>query len=263
MMRSRYLLAGLLLAAWVCCACDTAESTQANPVPDTSGTLAPGTGGGSVTPPTDGGTRVRTVMTRNPLGGPPGNLLVDGDFELSVSNGWGQFPWLSYSYNGALKAETGGLCRTGLRCLVLDAGDVVLGRGTSANGAAMVASVWAKVPEGEACALVRAATIMIHSGDSKLLQPVAEEPGVDRWCRYEAHLPESMEATYFYVDSEVKYPDRVLVDSAELVPSTGSTPMAATEPRSPTAAEQQHFRQVVEWARKQRQLTAPPADAPR
>ncbi|MBL8741515.1 MAG: hypothetical protein JNK04_10490, partial [Myxococcales bacterium] len=71
------------------------------------------------------GPKVRDVYQRNPFGVPLENLLVDGDFELSITReSTGQYGWRRL-HNGGLKptpAETGGLCKSGLRCGRVDSG---------------------------------------------------------------------------------------------------------------------------------------------
>ena len=79
-----------------------------------------GTGGSTVTPPEP---RIRTVETRNPWGGALGNLFVDGDFEFSVvlQGSSPQAGWFAFSNNGQgyVRGETGGLCKSGMRCAVM------------------------------------------------------------------------------------------------------------------------------------------------
>src|SRR5262245_4991764 len=100
----------------------------------------------------------RTVETRVPFGGPAGNLLVDGDFEVSISfEGSGeQLAWIALTESGGesyLRGETGGLCKSGLSCGVLESGVLLYGRGTAAKDAAMDASIYMKPPAGRGCAI--------------------------------------------------------------------------------------------------------------
>src|SRR5690606_37838607 len=100
--------------------------------PTSTATTDPSEGGA---PPE--GPHVRDVVIRNPFGGPSDNLLADGDFELSIvpEGNSGQYGWIAFKQSGAeqpLLAETGGLCKSGLRCGRLPKRSIVFGRGTSA-----------------------------------------------------------------------------------------------------------------------------------
>src|SRR6185295_11284533 len=57
-------------------------------------------------PPVDAGPFRRSVEIRNPLGGPVGNLLADGDFELSTQGDGqtSQTPWRSFTSDGTGEA---------------------------------------------------------------------------------------------------------------------------------------------------------------
>ncbi|MBW2528823.1 MAG: hypothetical protein JRI23_31900 [Deltaproteobacteria bacterium] len=108
-----------VLAGWLS-GCQASEYTEPDPAPLDGGALT--TGGGQTSTPPDAGARRRTVMTRNPWGGPPGNLVVDGEFELSVTPSGGQTGWRAFHFSGGLRelqVETGGVCRGGLRCALL------------------------------------------------------------------------------------------------------------------------------------------------
>ena len=67
-----------------------------NPAPYDDGSGAGDSGGTPFEPPPKRELK-RTIEMRNPLGGPPGNLLVDGDFEFSIDfEGTGpQSGWIS------------------------------------------------------------------------------------------------------------------------------------------------------------------------
>jgi hypothetical protein len=179
-------------------------------------------------PPADAGalTVKRTVTQRNPLGGRPGNLLVDGDFEMSTEAQAGsQLGVRAYSSDGSaevlLTLETGGLCRSGLRCAVLPSATVLFMRGTSPLGKAGVASAWAKLPDGAKCSQVKPILIDCDTFDVGK-QLVAEQALTDGWCHYSAALDASDMSTCVYVESSLVKGKTALVDDFVLAPDDGT-----------------------------------------
>src|SRR5262249_48889950 len=138
------------------------------------------------TPPDDS-PPVRTVSVRNPLGeGPANNLLLDGDFETSVSYGTGQYGWRMFDSSGSgekpMNVETGGLCRSGLSCVKLHKGELMLGRGTAAAlGKGHVMEAYTKVPDGVACAKVQ--VIAVECDSFGVLKAAKADKDLDNgWC---------------------------------------------------------------------------------
>ncbi len=183
-----------------------------------------GGGGSSETPPTP--TKVRDVSYRNPFGEVPDNLLADGDFELSISSSDGQYGWFGFSPSGnplALDAETGGLCRTGLRCARVQKGNGLFARGTAApDGAEHRVSIWMK-PAGEGASAdgsmpCELADVYVIGCDSFNvlggLEPVAS-PDASGWCEINGVANPSKRALCLYVEIGEQ---EVLVDSATLLP---------------------------------------------
>ncbi|MBI4699969.1 MAG: hypothetical protein HY744_02190 [Deltaproteobacteria bacterium] len=214
-----------------------------------------GSGAGGAAPLPEAGVLKRTVELRSPFGGPPGNLLVDGDFEFSaVPEGWHpQLGWRGFNNKPEevnIRYETGGLCRTGLHCAVLEPGVMFFGRGTSADGTGMMASMFAKVPAGSKCQVVRAYTVGCDAmGGVAFLKRVASAPGPDGWCEYRAAIKASDSATCLVVDSTLEEDGLALVDSARLEPDTGTVPkVATTEQLSP--ADAARLRRTMEWIRR-------------
>ena len=151
--------------------CNSGEALS--PVPQAivdAGADAAADAGVDASPP-DAGTVKRTVMTRSPFGGPAGNLLVDGDFEMStVPQAGAQLGWRAFALDGKtpvnINTETGGLCRSGLRCAVVDPTMQILIRGASAaQGKGNMASGWAKVPSGAYCKVIRPLTVDCGTDD--------------------------------------------------------------------------------------------------
>ncbi|MBI5535865.1 MAG: hypothetical protein HY898_24310 [Deltaproteobacteria bacterium] len=72
----------------------------------------------------EAGPVVRTIMMRSPFGElDPTNMLHDGDFELSGLNGM-QYPWAGTTQE---LIQTGAACRSGLRCVLSNPGEPLMG----------------------------------------------------------------------------------------------------------------------------------------
>jgi hypothetical protein len=182
--------------------------------------------------PPQPGPKVRDVYQRNPFGVPLDNLLADGDFELSITRqGTGQYGW-RLIHNGDLApmpAETGGICKSGLRCGRIDSNDILYATGTTAPGEAEHhASIWLKAleepPDPKApCEL--ADVFIFRCGANDVIESLepAPLPDQDGWCQYQADVESSKVAICMYVD--VGSSD-VLVDNAVLVaaPSKSKSP---------------------------------------
>jgi len=214
------------LAALVACAADEERVTQVPPPvvvvdagADSDAPPAP------TVPPLPGRVK-RTVMERSPFGGVPGNLLADGDFELStVQHSGAQLGWRAYTLDGAGELdthwETGGLCRSGLRCAIFDPGMLMFGRGTAAATKGNVASVWAKMPIDAKCNAVRPILITCDTfAVDKLLSSGKKD--ADGWCHYSAVLPQQDSALCMYIDSTLKAATYALLDAAVIGPDDGT-----------------------------------------
>lgn len=206
-------------------------------------TTVPGTGGGG--PGTGGGetgTKVRDVLSRNTVGLPVDNLFADGDFELSiVPSAGGQYGWLLFdedSNPAVLTGETGGLCKSGVRCGRVPPRSILFGRATSApDEAPMRGSIWMKPVGGESpdpanpCALANVRTITCDGFSFRDKLEPALTPTEDGWCEISGPVEPSRRALCFYI---TLYEAEVVVDAATLLPAP--EPMAkkiAAPPLSP------------------------------
>jgi hypothetical protein len=211
------------------------QVSDAGPLPTTQ----PGVDAGP--PATPIGPRKRTVEARNPFGGPGGNLMADGDFELSYTYVGAQAPWRGFNSAGTGEVgfdfETGGLCRSGLRCAVLRDGMVLLGIGAAApQQKRVLASAAAKVPAGAACDVVSVYLIDCGSfGVVAELAPRADAPGADGWCSYEDDVSGRDSSLCMYAQTSLDDGQTALLDATVLEPHDGTVPFAAKA--APTVSE--------------------------
>jgi hypothetical protein len=248
---------GLLLAVAMAGACDPSEhGVRPAPTPSGEGGSASSTGGASAGGEGGGHPVERTVETRNPFGEIPGNLLIDGDFEwLALPEGWDvQAGWYAFRDSGReyIRTETGGLCRSGLRCGVIEAGDVFFGRGTAANGTGMQISAWLKPPPGKACAFATVTVVPCNfNGSGTDIDAEGAEPDDLGWCHYRAEgLAESFQSICVLVETTMVGEQRALIDAVALLPDPTTTAQRRMRPLSP--ARQERYGRV---ARKVRDMT--------
>lgn len=266
-MLSRTLLVALcaLGSAGLASACSEEKIAPApSPGADaSSGSGGSGTGGGTVTP---AGERIRTVETRNPWGGSPGNLLVDGDFEFSVvleghqpQSGWYVFESSGLGVQqGYLRGETGGLCKSGLRCARVSPNQILFGQGTAAKDEGMIAGLWVKVPEGSTCDIVSFSVVRCDfvNNFGMDVPPVSLEPDADGWCRYRGGVDAQPSATCAYITNNLGPEQTAIVDHATLVPADGTSPLPTMKALSGARAAK--ARAIIDTIRKRRPIGAPP-----
>jgi hypothetical protein len=237
----------LVLALGLLGACDDERlapaPTSSTPEPPPTGG-AGGAGGDAPTP----GPRIREVFYRNPMGA-PGNLLADGDVELSIvpEGAEGQHGWVAFRGNGAsdtLLGETGGLCKSGVRCARVEANRVLFARGTSGGfDASHEITVHVKPLEiadpGDPCdvGVFRAISCDFNDMLGSLDEPDA--PDADGWCKLSRSLnPSDAGGICVYAETEVP----ILLDAAELRRTDGAArslakPSPVPSRRGPSAAE--------------------------
>jgi hypothetical protein len=199
----------------------------------------------------------RTISMRNPFGGPVDNLLADGDFELStvIDGDFPQSGWRGFTDGGStqatVKMETGGLCRTGLRCAVLEKDLILFGRGTAApDEKAHVASIWAKVPAGASCNVIKFLLVGCDTFGSLKKLSSEPEPNEDGWCEYGGVLPKRDSAVCFYGEAEVEEGATAIVDSAVLIAEDTAASTKSLEVWVPSPGISARVAAVQEQVRK-------------
>ncbi|MEP7123046.1 MAG: hypothetical protein ABJE95_19115 [Byssovorax sp.] len=204
----------------------------------------------------DAGTARRTVMTRNPFGGPAANQFADGDFELSTTQGTGQYGARAFATTGGgdvgFALETGGLCRSGLRCAVFAPKTAFLLRGAAAALAkGNMVSFWAKVPPTKPCTTVSGVmatcdTLVIGHG----VKATTPQPDAAGWCSYSSRLPASASALCLYIQNKLLPSETALLDSAVMGPDDGTVLPQAAEFYVPSAELVEELAAVRETLRR-------------
>ena len=224
------------IAALGCSAVETVNPARQKGEPDPQGSGGDGGSGGAPAV-------IRTVSLRSPWGGPAQNLLVDGDFEMTITIQGGETPsgWIALGAAGQpryLRGETGGLCKSGLRCGVLEPGVLLYGRGTAAAGVAMTASLMAKPPAGMTCDVIKPTMVGCEEVMFPVkLKAVAKTPAADGWCTYQVSVPKTDRKQCMLIESDLKSGDLALVDAAALLANPQMKSLGSpSEPVSPERA---------------------------
>jgi hypothetical protein len=200
------------------------------------------------------GDKVRTVEVRSPFGvnDVEQNLFVDGDFEFTGRSQ--QMPWLRFNDNGqgVLNYETGGRCRTGIRCAFLKKGDDVIGWVSSPKTGRLNISFYVLPASGVCNTSVEAYFLDIEDQTGAAAIKGPDAPDATGWCKFEASVrakPNGQTTLYVSTkDTEIR------LDSATaVVPSTSGGSMLAPPSIAlavegpPHAALAARMRFIREW----------------
>lgn len=172
----------------------------------------------------------RTVERRHPFGNTstPDNLMMDGDFEWTGRQG--QMPWIAFAARrqATLQIETGGRCRSGLRCARLEPGSALIGWIASPRTEPIHVSVWVKPSHGDCGQLTAAVFDLENQGDAKRGALTADPtPSNQGWCRLRGTAPNfAGAAPVLWLELAPGAPGTLLVDDA--VASPEPAPLHAT-----------------------------------
>ncbi len=167
----------------------------------------------------------RTVMHRNPFGDvlQHDNLMIDGDFEITGRSD--QAPWVAFNTTAGqttLNYDTGGHCRSGVRCGVIGVGDALIGYLATPLLGNFEVRLYIR-PEGDHCA---DATVLVfdtstqQTGDT--IAAVEPAPRADGWCYFEGvgkNLAYGQPALYVELSKGSKSAF-VRIDEASVLPVT-------------------------------------------
>jgi hypothetical protein len=169
---------------------------------DTQGDIAHPGGRAPVVPQASdaGGAVKRTVEQRSPFGNTtyPANLLADGDFEFTGRTE--QMPWLVFPQatngQGTLNYDTGGHCRSGIRCALISPGDTLIGIVSSPKTGTMDVSLWIApiAPSDGGTTSLACNTVLLSMKDfsntegGTVIPSETEQPS-EGWCHFSGSAP--------------------------------------------------------------------------
>jgi hypothetical protein len=209
--------------------------------------------------PPEAGPKLRSVERRNPFGNTAAenNLMVDGDFEWTSASG--QYGWRAFdsSQEVSLARETGGLCRSGVTCGILESGVALLGMAAAPRNKPMLITLYAKPPEPD-CGMTRISVLSctrVSFSSFATVPPTNAAPASNGWCQYRAIAPPLDEQPCLYVTSYAQDGQRVLIDDASIVAAdgTGASPLWASAPSAELFARAVRD---VRWVHEHQQLGA-------
>ncbi len=245
-----------------------APAPSASAVP--TATPFPDAGGGSGGPLADAGVPRRTVRLVNPLGGPAGNLFVDGDLEFSTlpAGSSGQFGVIGFDTGGAgakaFAVETGGLCKSGLHCAVMDRKMILFFRGAAASlGQGAIVRLAVKPPADETCNVVT--SVLVSCDTQAVVKKLAAPPVRDAagWCEHAAVVPPRDFGLCLMVKSTLPVDRTALVDAARLVPDDGTVSPETGEIWVPDAETASQLRGLGDHLRRTMPMGRTPPTGPR
>ena len=182
--------------------------------------------------------------------------MVDGDFELTGRSG--QMPWMAFDKNGqaTLNYDTGGRCRSGVRCGALAKGQSMVGYFAVPETGDVSVTVYGK-PDSGKCSDLRAYVYdLTGTASTAYLPQVASTPDATGWCTYTG-LAKGLAKL-----EPVIYLDPVggplLIDEAVALPVSGKLMADRIVPPPPDGVMQVRARDIAEWIHRHRPYGAPP-----
>ncbi len=225
----------------------------------------PWTPGQTVAPAASSAPR-RTIEDRNPFGNTDAaaNLMADGDFELTGRQD--QMPWQVFGTNSqaTLNYETGGRCRSGVRCGAVTAGSQIIGWMSSPPSGAIRVSFWVH-PSGGTCHDFSARVLDIDDGTGGTpIYPTEDRADARGWCHFAGFVPNMAEKSPVLYGTVSTKAGVTLIDDAvaEAAPpgvdagSGGGLASRISLRFSPEEATR--FHDVIAWIRAHRRYGRPP-----
>jgi hypothetical protein len=185
-----------------------------------------------------------------------GNLLFDGDFEMTRGQDKGLSPWLKADSTGQssdIALETGGLCRSGLLCGRLKPNELAIALGASANTVGMDVSVQIRplgaAPTCDNVAVSLVNCLSLFSGIAtkiNLSVEAASAPDAQGWCQFHNQIGAQIDGLCLVIQNQTA--DDLLIDDAAVTASAGSPPMLHLAGPKPPSPPSQRLTEAVQRA---------------
>ena len=234
--------------------CAEVEVLRPLPVDTSTSVSSSGGSGGSG----GGGGVIRTIVVRDPMGNvqQTDNLLWDGDFEWQISF-QDQYGWLYGATTNSIgfglpPTVLGAACHSGVKCVRLSSGAVLLGIAVASEGSPLDVSLWS-APEDGSCASLEV-FLLAQSGPDPtvLIAAAAPEADGDGWCRYQATVMERVGSQYLYVENQGS---DTIIDDAVIAAAPAAMQQVAALPQ---VADKKKVARVRGWARAATEPRLPP-----
>jgi hypothetical protein len=200
----------------------------------------------------------RTVGHRSPFGDAfqANNLMVDGDFELTGRND--QAPWIVFTTSQqTLNYETGGHCRSGVRCAVIAPGDALVGYMASPAAEDAQIRAYIKPDSGKCSDLVLFEVDLATNNTNGSAQSTTSAPAEDGWCFFTGKVPAltyEQPALYLQVAGSAKSKS-IIVDQVSVLPVSLAPVHGITMPFVPPSPEvRARIETTTSWLRAHRKF---------
>ncbi|HEY1959568.1 MAG TPA: hypothetical protein VGH28_28355 [Polyangiaceae bacterium] len=202
----------------------------------------------------------RMAFHRSPFGDAlqADNLMIDGDFELTGRTD--QAPWITFDPTQGqvtLDYDTGGHCRSGIRCAVLAAPDVLVGYMGSPMLTNIHVRAYAKVSTGKCSDVDIFAIDLEDNTTGKSVTAPSKTPGPDGWCVYDGDVDDDpLQQPALYVQPAAKA--SVTLDDVTALPIGEAPVHGITPPPSEMdVATKARMKTTIAWLRAHRKYGRP------
>jgi hypothetical protein len=198
----------------------------------------------------------RTVGHRNPFGDvlQADNLVADGDFELTGRND--QAPWYAFDSSGqiTLNYDTGGHCRSGVRCAVIAPNQQLVGYMASPAQTDFVVRAYVKPDSGRCSDPLLVVIDLANQGTQSVVKSTTGSPGDDGWCLFMATATNlAYEQPMLYFEIQGQQTSSVVIDQVSVLP-VDEVPAhnAPIHLPAPSADTMKRVAFVTDWIRRHR-----------